>query len=1108
MSSTTSHQVRSAIEEFSSDQILRSINIVFDADAPDRIAHFFPTTKTIGLLRRLLTDTNSSGRFVVAPYGSGKSLLASFYQQVIENREEAISVLRPVIDRIQDIDEDLFRVIEDRTRPDDMFRQSGLVIPLTGYIPNLPEALHSGLHASLIRLGKEEIAEEVAHFECGTMDEVIDLLTHIREKHSGGDKFDHLDVLWDEFGRHLEELTVRGEAHRLNELQLMSEFAVRSRRFRMQLVLFLHQSLMHYATNVPQSVIHEWKKVEGRFETHQFVDDSKEIIALAARVIESRHHDRLPPPDYVEEQLAKLRDVGLFRDFGDEELWDLIKKAWPVLPAALYALPRVSARVAQNERTLFSFIFDLPENEFVTPADLFDYFSDLMRSDASLGGTYHHWLETQSALAGAESEVDERIIKTLALVALGLSGERNRVGRDLLRVASETVDDESTVRKAVDGLLSRKVLLHRKNADTVLLWHATDVDLRGRLESEKTRLFTSFDLLEHLNAFLPPEDWRPVEYNSQKRMFRFFSGYYVSADNLLSSELLTQDVKHIDIGADGVILYVVPDSEDDVDALLEALSKRSMDSRVVVLLPGTAQGMRETALDAAGIQRLLKDTSLAAEDPLVVPELQQMLDDAQGYLMRLLDKMYSPSPEGPHVIAEAKLIRIRSRREFRQFLSTQMQRVFPKTPVLNNELINKMAPSRVVKNARKKLTLGILDRYGTPDLGIYGNRPDQSMFQTLLIRTGLYFEDNDGRWRFARPDELRDENLRHVWEIVESFFTDRDSSRRKFRELFDQLQEPPIGLRSGVIPILLAAGLRAFPAAATITDPHGEYIPDIRPSTIEDIENAPDEYAIEAVLLDDPTAEYLSTLERIFSESDEPNAVETDPLRRCYDALEAWKARLPRAALVSRKFTTPVLVFQRLISEVRDPATLFLHKLFESYGKDVSDWQELTRHISEWKHELESAVIEYYDAACRSMLAALQLGSSTQVREAGKQWVNLLPENIEARLQDGVSKAIVQRFRMDYDNEEKLIDSLASLLIGKRIDDWDDSTVALFDRELRNAIRRIEDEALGSDEQGHGSSELAEGLIVARIRSLYHRLEQVSDPQTARKTISTILEED
>jgi len=635
MSLTTREQVPATIERFSSEQILRSINIVFDADSPDRIAHFFPTTKTIGLLRRLLTDRNSSGRFVVAPYGSGKSLLASFYQQVIENREDAISILRPVIDRIQDIDDNLFRVVEDRTRSDDMFRQSGLVIPLTGYISNLPEALHSGVHASLLRLGKEEIAEDIAQFDCGTMDEVIDLFTRIREKHSGGDKFDHLDVLWDEFGRHLEELVVRGEAHRLNELQLMSEFAVRSRRFRMQLVLFLHQSLMHYASNVPQSVIHEWKKVEGRFETHQFVDDSKEIISLAARVIDSRHHDRVPPPDYVEEQLGKLRDVGLFSDFGDEELCDLIKKAWPLLPAALYALPRVSARVAQNERTLFSFIFELSDNEFVTPADVFDYFSDLMRSDASLGGTYHHWLETQSALSGTESEVEERIIKSLSLVALGLSGERNRVGRDLLRLASETVNDGSTVRKAVDALLSRKVLLHRKNADTVLLWHATDVDLRGRLESEKTRLFTSFDLLEYLNEFLPPEDWRPVEYNSRKRMFRFFRGYYLSADNLLSTESLTEDVKQIDTGADGVVLYIVPDSEDDIDALLNALSKRSMDWRVVVLLPGTAQGMRETALDAAAIQRLLKDSSLAAEDPLVVPELQQMLDDTQGYLMRL-----------------------------------------------------------------------------------------------------------------------------------------------------------------------------------------------------------------------------------------------------------------------------------------------------------------------------------------------------------------------------------------------------------------------------------------------------------------------------------------
>ena len=42
---------------------------------------------------------------------------------------------------------------------------------------------------------------------------------------------------------------------------------------------------MRYAANTAVTVQHEWKKIEGRFETVQFVDDSKELYQLVARIV-------------------------------------------------------------------------------------------------------------------------------------------------------------------------------------------------------------------------------------------------------------------------------------------------------------------------------------------------------------------------------------------------------------------------------------------------------------------------------------------------------------------------------------------------------------------------------------------------------------------------------------------------------------------------------------------------------------------------------------------------------------------------------------------------------------------------------------------------------
>lgn len=1095
-----------------STQVLRSVNIVFDANSPERIVHFFPTTKSVDLLKRFLDPEENSAKLVVAPYGSGKSLVASFFQHLIENRSNVIETLTPVINRLKSLDQNLFRKIQERIGQDQIIRRQGLVITFVGYIEDLPKSFKSELLESLDRIGEDlaDVRAEVERFECKSLDQIIELLSMIRDRF-GGDRIDHICILWDEFGRHLEQIVLQGEAPRLNELQLIAEFAARTKKIMTSLVPFLHQSLMRYASNIPQSVIQEWKKVEGRFKDIQFVDDSKEVLVLASRVIDSRFPDAVPTDEQLGFQLENLRDVGLYAEFSDDELAEIIRNAWPVLPAALYILPRISSRVAQNERTLFSFLFNLSDERVTTPADVYDYFSDLMRADSSFGGTYHHWLETQSGLTKVDSAIDERIIKTLCLYGLGLSGERTRVSRRLLAIASSSGERVNDVQVAVDALIGRKLLLYRKNADTVLLWHATDVDLRGKLESEKVRLFHSFDLLSYLNDFLPPEDWRPVEYNSNTRMLRYFRGVYVSIPDLESRSFLDEQGSIERRRGDGLIAYILPETDDDITRAIEVSKTVIGDKRIIVLVPRSAKTLLDTAIEAVAINRLLHDGSLAAEDPLVVPELQQMLDDSQGYLTRVLDRMYSPSVQGPRVFCDGKEIHVQSRREFRSFLSIQIGSVYSMTPVINNELINKMNPSQVVRNARKKLVLGILDRYGTPDLGVQKTRPDGSIFRTVLVNSGLYVQDGDTeRYRFRRPHELQDPAWILMWREFEAFFTptDANNQERNFSELFERLQTPPIGIRTGVIPVLLAAAFRAFPTAMSIINKAGEYVRDIKPSTIEDICAKPDDYRVTVVTLEKGVRDYLEAIETLFRQPDSDGYIETDPLRRCFDEIESWKSRLPSAALVSKKLSRPAMVFQKLIVNSKDPAKLLLTSIFSQYGKTFEDWPEMVGHISNWKVELESVVNQYFETASRTVLSALEMVGGHSVRDAAHAWIEMLPSAVTKTGQTGVSAALVQRLSMRYDNDERLLDSVSSLLLGGKVEKWDDSSVVQFEREFRNAVRQIEDAVVTNLDRASDSTEAAADLITARIQSLLRKLQNVVGREKALKLIAEMTNEE
>lgn len=1087
------------IQTLNEHQLLQSINISFDVDYPERIAHYFPTTKSIQLLKKLLDGNRSTSCFVVAPYGSGKSLLGSFYMHVIENKPQVNSVLQPVMDRLKPIDKTCYRAIKLRNKKE----LKGLSIPLNGYIEDLPQAIYKGIKDSLIRIDELQILQMVSKKSVKTLDDLIDLLSLIRNTY-GGNVVDHLDIIWDEFGRHLEELVSRGDAQRLNELQTLSEFATRSKKLSISLVLFLHQSLMRYASNVPRAITDEWKKIEARFETVQYIDDSKEITLLASRVLASLFPTDRPSSKVLSQMISDINDAGLFTELTEVEIHQLVIDSYPVLPAAVHLLPLISSRVAQNERTLFSFLFSLSSNTAITPADIFDYFSDLMRADTSLGGTFHHWLETQNALTKTDNSIQERLIKTLSLLSLGLSGERNRVSKNTLALLAKDYISDQTIKSEIKTLIERKLILPRKNSNSVVLWHGNDIDLRGKIEAEITETYHSFNLTNYINQFLPLEGWRPIEYNIRKNMTRYYRGQGVSYMDL---QTLTDPQSLIaEYPADGVILYVIPESEDAINHAVSHIITHLNDPRIVALIPRKIEDLFKVALEAQAIEKLLDDSSLVAEDPLVAPELRLMLDDAQTYLMRIIDKLFIPSRNGPKVICNGVQIEsINTKYALRQLLSKNMFDLFPDTPAFNNELINKRFPSRVIVNARKKFILGILDRYGTEDLGLEGNRPDKSMFDTLLIQTKLYKQQKEGHWSFVRADEIDDSYMKNLWMKLENFFANPSETPKSFKILFDELVAPPLGIREGLLPILTAIGFRAFPSAITISGPNGEYIDDIKPTTIEEIYLNPLKYTMIVVALSKNQEQYLNELVGIFDKNPEFVGKETDPIRRCYDGIEAWKATLPPAALISRKFSKPVLRFQRLISRAKNPAQLYLQDFFTAYGLTEHDWEKLIINIHNWKKELEGIIYQYYAAASRSILFTLRVGDESSIRSAGKSWVSILPKNLNQILKDDLARAVIERFSFPYDNDKVLIDSLSSLLIGKRTDRWDDSTITLFDREFKSLIHRIEDEALNAPVSNDEEEKVAVDLLCARIDNLYKKLESIVGKAQALAHIKNLI---
>lgn len=1091
--------------KFDAEVFLRSINIQYDAEYPNRIAHYQPTAKSVPLIKSLLGSEQDRAFFVVAPYGTGKSITATYLLHLVENRLDAGETLSAIEDKLKAVSPDLNKFAMERRNETD----KGLVLALQGYCQNLGESLKDAALKGMgrIKLGRQ--ARTIASMPCETIDQAIELLTEVRDKARAAD-CDRVVILWDEFGRHIESLIAEGRSAALSEIQLLAECVSRSVAIPITLGLLLHQELLQYASNSPASVRAEWRKIEGRFQTIQYIDDSKEIYRLLSEVVSEQNRSNILPDEQVKSSALECKQLGLFPDFNVSELQSLLRRAYPLEPTTLYLLPRISGRVAQNERTLFSFLNFMDFQNHVRPDHLYEYFSPEMRTDTAVGGTYKQWLETQNALSKLDDDngLAATALRTASLLGFGVSGERSRTSRDLLLFAlrgygcagavSNGSQEEGEI---VDQLIDKKLLLHRKHSDEVSVWHGTDADLRGRLEEEKSRQRRTFDFLTFLTDEANPPVWRPVMYNSDFHIRRFLQGEYWSLEKL-------DECLNMPVGCDGICLYVIAETAEELQEAENLTSKYLCDERVILAVPRVPVPLFEAALEVWCLTQMQEDDKLVESDPMVLSEIQQMTDDARSYLQKLLDRLILPDSQGPRWFYKGSELPVKNAYDLRNELSEIMETIFHYTPKINNEMIVRHKPTPTLVNSRKKLLLGILERSGQEMLGIEGNPPEASMFRTVLLHTGLYYTDKGEGWKYALPDRVKEPGLQKVWSKIQQFFTDSSEEPKDIRGFFDELMEPPFGIRAGLLPVIFAAGLKAFPCVYSLRY-KGSYVSDILPSEIEQLCREPEDYEFIVIDLDQTKCDYLNAIHELFG-SQAISTTGNDLIRACYDAIENWKMGLPTGALSTRYLTLQTRRFQSILRHPSDPVRLLFERIPTALNCSTDEQHELLESLEKCKDELSKVIDDYQQKAISSLRRALSLNwksENGEVKEIACQWALCFPDEISDALNDNKSKSLLSRMRMTYKSDAKLVDSLSSLLLKKAIKRWDDSYIANFDREIHNAVRRIEESALSFEFKASGAVKngLA-NLVQERMNIMYERLTDIVGPEEARALFAHILE--
>jgi hypothetical protein len=324
------------------------------------------------------------------------------------------------------------------------------------------------------------------------------------------------------------------------------------------------------------------------------------------------------------------------------------------------------------------------------------------------------------------------------------------------------------------------------------------------------------------------------------------------------------------------------------------------------------------------------------------------------------------------------------------------------------------------------------------------------------------------------------------------FFTEVNADRPKaFSALFDRLKAPPIGLRFGVVPVLLAAAFRAFPSAISLRR-NGEYVDDILPSIIEDICKHADDFSIQVIDLSLRQRDTANAVQKVFADCDPGITSQSDLVRAGYDSLRTWLAALPPIAINTLRISPKAIEFRNTAISQRDPVQLLFHDMPSMLA--ASDLSGLIEELTGLRNEIQSVVAEVRREAEALTRRVLDVGLDRRegtLAEACQRWSKCFSGADLQRAGGGGAVAFVNRLSQSYDSDELLLDSIASQLVGQPVARWDDNSIGRFDRALSEAVRGVEEESVRLALAGPANPVIVSNLsrlIEARIRGLYESL--------------------
>jgi len=1084
-----------------------SANICFDLENENRLSGFIPNVTTTEILKEYLygiiqDKAGVHSRILYGSYGTGKSHLLTVLCALLGHINTNGDAFDLFIESITKYDDDFADFIKEFAKNAKPY----LVVPVYSDFSDFDKCISYSMKKELEKKGFEicfkntfyEALDLIAKWEDGEasktrLDEVCNklkvdisdfknqlktfepssekvfnlifkemtygatfvsetgsLIDNLNQANEAiKDEYQGIVFVFDEFGRYIED---NGETIKVKTIQDFAEYCDHS-DYENHLILVSHKQLSLYTDKMKKELSDEWKKIEGRFKATSINVKYDQCLSLIPHIIPKTKKWDTFKKRYERDLNALYEEAWDFKGFLlPPEGGNPFEGGFPLHPITLYALDRLSKKVAQNERTFFTYLASDEENSLFAQIDklkddrfhfvgldlIYDYFEENIMSYRA-NDIYVMYKKLQYALnkLGEENtdSAEVKILKTIAVI--NIISDSAVLASNRVTLCHVIDEDDEVISSAIDALEKKKIIKFMRQYGYYDFLDSSIYDLDSMIE-EKIGSINDEMVVNILNDEFTDFVIYPHRYNAKYHMNRIMIPVFAYRNELSKKTF----VRSMPDYYDGIVAFVL-----DADYSLSEYSEVELPDRMLMLVNSNPkQIINEVKRYIATKLLYSQREELKKDDPTVEKELQLYLEEEQAILSELVSNWRKIKGSDITVVFDGHEEEVKSEAELTECASQIMLSAYKKTIIVNNDLINKNKVSGAIRLSRSKLLDNMLNGIDVMN-GCTPLSPEHNIVRALLVKNGMYDDGIPVKLNYI-DGEVSGDAVKHV---IQKYIKKAKKAPVSVNELYEELKKPPYGLRDGYMSLLLAYELSQYENISLSF--HGADRDYSSEEFLKAFEN-PEDYSIFVCNWSEEQEKYISDLEELYGKY--LNRKTKNRLKELLGAMNTHFASLTKSALTTDKYVSPKAKQYRDILSIsyKDYNSFF----FEVLPKLDSDYGTLVVQLRTIKAELERVPELQMSDVDKLIRNVFDIGRDETI----SKWLFDKYENEWAakahKVFDYHTNAFLEFVRNNNAQKEDVavIQDLANVITGFGVDYWNDSKIEDFEEILRKVFAQLE----------------------------------------------------